>query len=162
MLVFQPKTSCVAAEAADVVTIYRSRNALTLPGAPPGLPQVEGFIVALQQETTRHIFGALYLRELKRTLVYAAETFVAGPPGQFRARLQEVVEFFSAHGFDLEEVRLNYGKAMREVVIRGLQTAKSIARCPGLKATVQRQRGPAEQASARREGFGFACWGGAC
>jgi hypothetical protein len=117
-------TSWIAAETAEVVAIYRSTAPQPLPGGLADLPTVQAFAVVTGSNGRQQVFASLYLKELKRGLVYAVRD-PQQPDVPPDTLLQQVLSRFAAQGFHLDPVNLKYGAAMREVVVRDIPVIAS-------------------------------------
>lgn len=112
MMTFEPGLSRIVAHVSEVEAVFRSTDSvkLALQGAPP--LGVRTFVCVLDGEGEPRVFAALYAREIKRCLVYSVEP-EAGP-----GLLDHALSFVEALGFSMEEVDLNFGEAMREVLLK--------------------------------------------
>ncbi len=117
-------TSWIAAETAEIVAIYRSTAPQPLPGGLAGLPTVQAFAVVTGSNGRQQVFASLYLKELKRGLIYAVRD-PQQPDVPPDTLLQQVLSRFAARGFHLDPVNLKYGAAMREVVVRDIPVIAS-------------------------------------
>ena len=150
--------SWIVAETAEVVAVYRAPAPQPLPGGLADLPPVQAFAVVTGSNGRQQVFAALYVKELKRALVFAVRDpqQADAPPDPL---LQRVLTRFAAAGIHLDPVNLKYGAAMREVVVRDIpvlaspETAgKTAEQQAALEAELHRQAADLEEDSDVQEG----------
>ena len=104
---------------AHVVTVFQSDSPLTvaLAGLPP--ERCEAYVCAIKKNDLIQVYVAL-LTSSNKILVYADSR----PPAKestLPALLAEALAFAEGMGFRMVEMNLNYGAAMREVVVRNVK-----------------------------------------
>ncbi len=115
----QQKPAWILAAEPDVVSIFRGRTPRQLVGSPAGLPPVHAYVVVIQSEGGQRVFAALHLKEQRRNLIYEVSSSAGGAVAS-EPLLESAFPRLEEHGFDLEEVKLRFGTAMREVIIRDI------------------------------------------
>lgn len=116
MVVFENSIGIEALEP-EVVELYRCASAvsLTVEGRPG--PDAQAVACAIRRDGRFLVYVGLYVKSLKRTLVYAVDPVPGGRP-EFVEALQKARDFAQAMGFQMEPVGLRFSSAMREVILR--------------------------------------------
>ncbi len=133
----------------EVEAVYRSQLPVAIP--LEGLAPVvcECFVCLVRREETRRVHLALYLKESRKCLVYVPDgSLPAGVDGEDKLRAA-ALELARALGFVMEGVNLNYGTALREVMVRSLPVVLSPEAFR--KALVHRVGGERDQTREGRE-----------
>lgn len=119
MFAYDQSLSIVEADEADVVAIHRSTESLTV--SPEGLsPRLcNAYVCVIQRKGVIRVYVVLEHADRKGRWVFAAPESAGEGDGHLQL-LKEGLAFANSLGFTLHEVNLNYGKAMREVVIRDI------------------------------------------
>lgn len=119
MFAYDQSLSIVEADEADVVAIHRSAESLTV--SPEGLSPrpCNVYVCIIQRKGVIRVYVVLEHADRKGRWVFTAPE-AAGEGDAYLPLLKEGLAFANSLGFTLHEVNLNYGKAMREVVIRDI------------------------------------------
>lgn len=119
MFAYDQSLSIVEADEADVVAIHRSTESLTV--SPEGLSPrpCNAYVCVIQRKGVIRTYVVLEHADRKGRWVFTAPES-AGEGDAYLPLLKEGLAFANSFGFTLHEVNLNYGKAMREVVIRDI------------------------------------------
>jgi|GEM_PF-6898429 len=130
METFASNLSRIVAVESEVETVFRSTGTvkLDLRGAQP--LEVQAFVCVLDGAGEARVFAALYARAIERCLVYGID------PESAPGLLDQGLSFVEALGFSMEEVGLNFGTAMREVLIKEIPVLCS----PERMADIERER----------------------
>ena len=133
----------------EVEAVYRSQLPVAIP--LEGLAPVvcECFVCLVRREETRRVHLALYIKESRKCLVYVPDgSLPAGVDGEDKLPAA-ALELARALGFVMEGVNLNYGTALREVMVRSLPVVLSPEAFR--KALVHRAGGERDQTREGRE-----------
>lgn len=119
MFAYDQSLSIVEADEADVVAIHRSTESLTV--SPEGLSPrpCNAYVCVIQRKGVIRTYVVLEHADRKGRWVFTAPESAKEGDG-YLPLLKEGLAFANSLGFTLHEVNLNYGKAMREVVIRDI------------------------------------------
>ena len=127
MLALDSSIGCIVASEPDVLALYRSEPLLAAKVAGTKPESREAYVCAIRKNSRAQVYVAL-VSDNKRIFVYTR----SGEPDaedNYDGTLREALEFTRSMGFDPALVNLNYGAAMREVVLRDIK----ILRPPGSK-----------------------------
>ncbi len=123
MFKLEPSLRIIEAAEKDVVAIYRSASDVTV--APAGLAAApyEAFICTINEDSTERAYVALVHATRKTPLLIFTEdeTSRERPPAE---RLDEALSFAGSMGFTMENVNLNYSRALREVILRNVRVIR--------------------------------------
>lgn len=119
MFVYDPSLSFVEADEADVVAIHRSTGPVS--AAPQGLAArfCNAYVCVIQRGGIIRIYVVLEHADRKGRWIFSAPEEIAEGDA-YLPLLEEGLAFAASLGFTLQEVGLNYSKAMREVIIRDI------------------------------------------
>lgn len=119
MFVIDPSLTTIKAGESDVVAIHRSTEAVAVSAGEPTARLSYAYVCAIREGETTMVYLALEQTERKKTLVYRPDP----PPKEGaleQSLLREALDLAASLGFAMQEINLNYSKAMREVVIRDI------------------------------------------
>lgn len=119
MFVLDPSLTTIKAGEPGVVAIHRSTEAVAVSAGEPTARLSYAYVCAIREGETTMVYLALEQTERKKILVYRPDP----PPGEGAldpALLREALDLAASLGFAMQEINLNYSKAMREVVIRDI------------------------------------------
>jgi hypothetical protein len=104
----------------NVLAIYRSVAvvAVSLSGAVP--QNFEAFVSVIMEDDVAHVYVALVEAFSKKVHVFTTDNNSPGS-GSYTDTLKEAVSFAESLGFDMESVNLNYGRALKEVIVRSMR-----------------------------------------
>ena len=111
---------CIEATEQEVVAVYRSAAAVAV--SPPGAKHMtsEAFICVVRKDEQSSVYVALAEAGNKSVLI-----FTRGK-GDYNSKsiddpLKAALGFAESMGFSMETVNLDYGRALREVVVRSIR-----------------------------------------
>ena len=124
MLIADEKLNCIEAEDSEILEVLRSDRSrvLDLPGV--GDEPIEIYVVVTSRAGRSEVFSAAYVASRRSIRVFrlpAPEVPAAG----YRNALKQVISYWEGYDFKFEPVKINYAKAMREVVIRSIPVIMS-------------------------------------
>ena len=121
MFSLDPSLHFIAATEPDVLAVYRSAVASLPPDAKPQAS--EAFICAVMEDDVVQVYVAVYeSRDRKPKFFTTKNRHPKGEP--YDDTLKEALVFAESMGFNMESVNLSYGKALREVVVRGIKVIR--------------------------------------
>jgi hypothetical protein len=115
-----PSLHSIEATEQDVIAIYRSISAAT--AAPPGMKDIpsDGFICAIREDAGVTVYLALLESASKKSFIYTPLEEFQGDDF-YEEVLAEALGFMEALGFKMENIGLNYSRALREVIVRTIR-----------------------------------------
>lgn len=104
----------------NVLAIYRSVEVVSV--SPPGAgPQnSEAFVSVIMEDDVAHVYVALIEASSKQVHIFTSEKNFPRSVS-YTETLKEGVSFAESMGFAMESVNLNYGKALKEVIVRSMR-----------------------------------------
>ena len=114
----------VEADAQDVVAIYRSASDVNISIGGKQNQSCEAFVCVVQEGAFATAYVAFSSRKAKSFVIYTPQS----PPGDKAESdnvVREAMDFVKELGFDMQDVNLNYSKALREVVLNDLRVVRS-------------------------------------
>jgi len=125
MFQYLPEQYWIAVDEPDVLRILRSKDSRPLADDPVEQPAVQVFLVMVRRDRAPDVYLAFHLEGLRRNVVYRLSE-----PARDGSR-DELIRLAAAElerrGIVLQEMNLQYGTAMREVVIRDIPVVLPVA-----------------------------------
>jgi hypothetical protein len=125
MLVLDKSLSCIEVDAQNILTLYRSTSAVPVAAEGLGNLSWHAFICTTQEQNAYCIFMALYSADQKKTLVYVPEKQPKDKDEYVRL-LPQAIKFAEEMGFMMEAIKIDYSKALREVIISDTRVIKPV------------------------------------